>query len=62
MHHAQVDSAWDRGDHEDALSSSNQAKTWNIVGIVCGSIIYGLVILIIIISAIAGGGDDDEDE
>jgi len=55
---SQVNSAYDDGDYQKALSASRNAKTWGIVSVVLalsGFIIYLLIFGVAIFGAIANG-------
>ncbi len=50
----QVNSAYDSGDYEKAEKASRNAKTWGIVSIVVGAIVYIASFALGIFGAIAG--------
>ena len=45
----QVDSAYSNGDRAGASSASRSAKTWNIVGIIWGSVSIALIVIVNVI-------------
>lgn len=58
-----MDSAWNVGDREGSRRASNNAKNWNIAGIITGVVLFvGAGILIGISTAVGRGRDDDDDE
>ncbi len=42
----QVDSAWLRGDRDEAHRCSRQARLWNIVGMVAGVVTYVVAVVL----------------
>ncbi len=57
----QVDSAWSSGDLAGASMASTRAKQLSIVGIICGSIMAGVVGVFIIATVVWAATHDHDD-
>jgi hypothetical protein len=53
---AQVNSKLAGGDYQGALDSSGKAKTWTLVGFLCGLVATLLYVSMMILGIMAGGG------